>query len=90
MRREHINDMLALPFAMGWMVSLFMLPMELLVRNFYAFSVTLAVFLICLVGLYKFWYKNLPPATSPEQDAANISYTPSTVNQSEEKAPHSK
>ncbi|MHB9071310.1 MAG: sodium:solute symporter family transporter [Sedimentisphaerales bacterium] len=90
MRREHINDMLALPFALGWMVSLFLLPMELLVRNFYAFGITLVVFLICLAGLYKFWYKNLPPATSPEQDAANISYTPNTVSQSEEKAPHSK
>jgi Na+/proline symporter len=72
MRREHINDIIALPFAMGWMVSLFMLPMELLVRNFYAFGVTLAVFLICLAGLYKFWYKNLPPATNPAENTDAI------------------
>ncbi len=79
MKREHINDLIALPFAMGWMISLFMMPMELMVRNFSAFGATLVVFLICLAGLYKFWYKNLPPATPVAENSPNIVYDPQAM-----------
>ena len=71
MKKEHFNDIIALPFAMGWMVSLFMLPMELMVQNYYSFGVTLVIFLICLAGLYKFWYKNLPVATDGSESTLN-------------------
>lgn len=64
MKKEHINDIIALPFALGWMVTLYLLPMQFLVHNYQAFYVTLVIFIICLAGMYKFWYKNLPPAKS--------------------------
>jgi len=38
------------------------LPMQLIIGTYKAFAVTLVIWLICLFGLYKWWYKNLPPA----------------------------
>lgn len=61
--REHRNDMLALPFAFIWMVTLYMLPMQLLIKQYVAFAGTLVLFMASIVGLYVFWYKNLPEAT---------------------------
>lgn len=60
MQREHHNDILALPFTMLWIVTLFLLPMQLAVRNFKAFWLTFALFVVALVGMYFFWYRNLP------------------------------
>jgi Na+/proline symporter len=61
MRREHRNDILAVPFALGWQVTLFLLPMQAVVQTWSAFGVTLCIFVACLGGLYVFWYRNLPP-----------------------------
>lgn len=61
MEREHRNDIIAIPFALGWHITLFMLPMQLIVRAYEAFWITLVIFCVCLVGMYFFWYKNLPP-----------------------------
>ncbi len=60
MRKEHRNDIISLPFALGWQICLFLLPMQLILRTWSAFAVTLALFLFCLAGLYFFWYRNLP------------------------------
>ena len=60
--REHRRDLLALPFTLGWQITLFVLPMQLVVRNFAAFWPTLAIFLVCLGGMYMFWYRHLPAA----------------------------
>ena len=60
MVREHRYDIAALPFALGWQITLFLLPMQLMVRNYYAFWITLAPFTICLISLYFLWYRNLP------------------------------
>jgi hypothetical protein len=49
------------PMVMGFAVlGLFRLPMQLIVRNFIAFRVMLAIFLICLAGMYVFGCRNLP------------------------------
>lgn len=58
--KEHRNDLLALPFAVGWQITLFLLPMQLMVGNMAAFWPTLGVFAASLAGLYLFWYRNLP------------------------------
>jgi len=63
--REHINDLLALPFALGWQITLFLLPMQLIIRNYQAFGWTLIIFAVCLVGMYFFWYRNLPSPEAP-------------------------
>jgi len=60
---EHRNDLLALPCAFVWMVTMYLLPMQLIIKQYAAFAVTLALFLTSLVGMYRFWYKNLPPGS---------------------------
>ncbi len=59
--KEHRNDMLALPFALGWQVTMFLLPMLVIVNNLEGAAATGAIFLVCLGGMYIFWYRNLPP-----------------------------
>lgn len=65
MEREHRNDLLAVPFTLGWQITLFMLPMQLVIRSGREIPVTLALFCVCLAGMYWFWYRNLPPPESP-------------------------
>ena len=65
MSREHRHDLIALPFTLGWQITLFLLPMQLVVRNFPAFWCTLILFIVCLGGMYLFWYRHLPPAQQP-------------------------
>ncbi|MDD5133782.1 MAG: sodium:solute symporter [Phycisphaerae bacterium] len=60
LKKEHRNDIMALPFALGWQITLFLLPMQLMVHSFRAFAVTFVIFLISLAGLYFIWYRNLP------------------------------
>jgi len=67
MKKEHFYDVLSLPFAIVWQVTLFLLPMQLIVRSWNAFFITLVIFAISLVGLYFFWYKKLP-ATNYEEE----------------------
>ncbi len=67
MKKEHFYDVLSLPFAIAWQVTLFLLPMQLIIRSWNAFFITLVIFAISLVGLYFFWYKKLP-ATNYEEE----------------------
>lgn len=65
--KEHRNDLLAIPFVFLWEVTMFLLPMQLIIRSYQAFVVTLILFLIGLAGTYKFWYKNLPPEPGKDE-----------------------
>jgi SSS family solute:Na+ symporter len=56
--REHAYDLLSLPFIFLWMVSMYLMPMQLMIRTYKAFAVTLVFFLIGVAGIYRFWYKN--------------------------------
>jgi len=67
MKKEHFYDVLSLPFAIVWQVTLFLLPMQLIIRSWNAFFITLVFFAISLVGLYFFWYKQLPEANYEEE-----------------------
>jgi SSS family solute:Na+ symporter len=67
MKKEHFYDVLSLPFAIVWQVTIFLLPMQLIIRSWNAFFVTLVIFAVSLVGLYFFWYKKLP-ATNYEEE----------------------
>jgi Na+/proline symporter len=60
MRTEHRRDILCVPFALVWQVSMFMLPMEAVIRAWDAFIPTLALFLIGLTGMYFLWFRHLP------------------------------
>ena len=67
MKKEHFYDVLSLPFAIVWQVTLFLLPMQLIIRSWNAFFITLVIFAISLVGLYFFWYRQLPEANYEEE-----------------------
>lgn len=69
MTREHRNDLIALPFNLGWQITLFLLPMQLVIQSFKAFKITLVIFVVCLTGMYIFWYRNLPPAENDKNSA---------------------
>jgi MFS family permease len=60
MAREHRNDIIALPFTVGWQITLFLVPMQFIIGNMEAFWITLIIALCCLSGVYIFWYRNLP------------------------------
>ncbi|MCE5250543.1 sodium:solute symporter [bacterium] len=60
MEREHRYDIIALPFVLGWQITLFMLPMQLIIKSYGAFRVTFAVWAVCFAGMYLFWYRKLP------------------------------
>jgi Na+/proline symporter len=67
MRAEHRRDLLALPFAMLWQVTLFMMPMQLIIHSYRALFVTFVLFVIGLGGLYLIWLRHL---TGPEDSQA--------------------
>jgi Na+/proline symporter len=60
MTREHRNDLISLPFALAWQISILMLPMQVIIRQYRDAAVTGSVLAVALVGLYIFWYKKLP------------------------------
>ena len=61
MAREHKFDLLSLPFALAWQFTMLMLPMQVMIREWRAAAVSVAVLAVSLAGLYAFWYKKLPP-----------------------------
>lgn len=61
-RRENTFDIIAVPFTMLAQVTLFLMPMQLVIRRFDAFFMTLPLFLIGAAGVYFFWWKKLPLA----------------------------
>jgi len=63
MEREHFYDIVSVPFALLWQITLFLLPMQALIGTWKAFGVTFALFAASLVGLYFLWWRNLPPDT---------------------------
>jgi solute:Na+ symporter, SSS family len=66
MEKEHKNDIISIPFGMGWLVSMLLLPLYAMIARWDAFAITFAVFAVSLLGLYHFWYKQLPPPAKKE------------------------
>ncbi len=58
-RREHRNDLLAVPFVLLWQVTLFLLPMELVMKAYSEFFATLPLFVLGAAGMYLFWWRKL-------------------------------
>lgn len=69
-RKEHTNDLLSLPFIFLWMVTMYLIPMQLMIRNYRDFGITAALFAVSVAGIYKFWYKgHLSDTTSPDYES---------------------
>jgi len=64
MEREHRNDLISLPFILTAQVTLFLMPMQLIIHTYRTLGITLLIFLVSLIGIYWFWYRHLPPAES--------------------------
>jgi Na+/proline symporter len=60
MEHEHRNDLLALPFTLLWQVTLFLIPMQLMIHAYNDFLYTFLIFLVSLLGMYWYWYRRLP------------------------------
>jgi Na+/proline symporter len=58
--REHRNDICTVVIALVWQVCLFMIPMQVLTHNVEGLLLTAPLFTACCVGLYFFWWRNLP------------------------------
>jgi len=70
MEREHRNDIAALPFVMLWQITLFLLPMQLVIKSYTSIYYTLPIFLAASAGVYWFWWRNLPPAEEPQSGSS--------------------
>ena len=70
-RTEHKNDISALPFVLVAQVTLFLMPMQIVIKTYDAFFMTLPIFLAAAVGVYWFWWRNLPPKDNPGTDRAD-------------------
>lgn len=66
-KKEHKNDIMALPFVLFWQITMFLWPMLLIVRNWFAFAVSFAIFCVCLIGMYFTWYRNLPASDTQDK-----------------------
>ncbi|MBD3289656.1 sodium:solute symporter [candidate division KSB1 bacterium] len=66
---EHRNDLIALPFTLGWQISLFLIPMQLVIQAYGSVKITATIFVICLSGMYWFWYRHLPPKRKAFSDS---------------------
>jgi solute:Na+ symporter, SSS family len=60
MVRERRRDIGALPFAIVAQVSLYLLPIQLIIGSYSAAAFTLPIFLSAAGGLYLIWYRKLP------------------------------
>ncbi len=70
--REHRSDLLTAATALVWQVCLFLLPMQVLTKNWDGIAVTRPIFLCACVGLYFFWWRNLPPADEKIPDFVSV------------------
>lgn len=58
-KSENRNDLISLPFAFFWQVTILLLPMQLLTGSYRSFAITFVIFIVSLVGLYFFWFRKL-------------------------------
>ncbi len=63
--REHLNDLMSVILALPAQLCFFFACMCLIVRDWPRFVFSSSVVVICCIGLYFFWYQNLPES-APE------------------------
>jgi SSS family solute:Na+ symporter len=81
LRKEHRNDILTVPFALVTQITLFLMPMQILVKTYGTFWRTLPLFIVGMVGLYFFWWRALPrrESTAPKEPDTESFSTAETV-----------
>jgi len=58
---EHRQDLLAIPFFLVAQITLFLLPMQIVIHSYSAFWYTLPLFIIGAAGVYKYLWRRLLP-----------------------------
>ncbi|MBI4581550.1 MAG: sodium:solute symporter [Planctomycetes bacterium] len=71
-KREHFYDIITVPFALMWQITLFILPMQAIIGAWDQFWVTLVIFLVSLGGVLVLWYPNLPPARDGVENGGDL------------------
>ncbi len=69
---ENRRDIAALPFAFLYQVTLFMLPMLVIIHESAVFWYVLPVFAVSVVMLYLLWYRNLRPDRKMELEPGSM------------------
>ena len=59
MFKEHRGDLLSLPFGLIWLVTMFLVLMQLIIRTYDALFWTLPILTASSLALYFLWYRNL-------------------------------
>lgn len=73
-KREHFYDIISIPFAFGWFISILFMPMQAMLRQWRSLGMTGILFVISMTGLYFFWYTKLPPKNAGNaSDKAKLS-----------------
>lgn len=67
MEQEHRRDIAAVPVVMLWQVTMYLAPMQALIRLWEAFGITLALHIGAFVATYFTWYRHLPGAGEAER-----------------------
>ncbi len=69
--KEHRVDIISVPFVMLAQITIFLLPMQLIIKAYSSFFITLPIFLVSAAGVYWFWWRNLPTKDNPGTDRAD-------------------
>ena len=69
--KEHRVDIISVPFVMLAQITIFLLPMQLMIKAYSSFFITLPIFLASAAGVYWFWWRNLPTKDNPGTDRAD-------------------
>ena len=86
-KREHFFDIAAVPFALMWQITLFILPMQIIIGAWRGFFLTLPIFLVSIAGVMLLWYRNLPPATDGIKNGGDLDLIRSFYENPEPVAP---
>ena len=57
---EHKNDLIALPFALMWHITVFLMVTQFMIQALSSLAVTALINIVSMAGLYFFWYRKLP------------------------------
>ncbi len=63
-QREHRNDLMSVPFLLISQVCIFMMSMQLIIHAWQALAVTASIYGVAAIGVWWFWWRNLPAADS--------------------------
>ncbi|MBI3852732.1 MAG: sodium:solute symporter [Verrucomicrobia bacterium] len=70
MHREHFHDLLSMPFAFFWQLLPYLILMQLVTKSFKGLWVTIPLYIVACLGLFRFWFRNLSRSLPEESRMA--------------------